>query len=405
MKVKCQLLSVKCQNGQMLIIAIIFLAVVLILSASLFGRVASFLRFGSNNTLREQATNLAEAGVERTLWQLNQTAGVCSDCQDERNIGSTGTFKVTITNKTSSLKTITATGYIPNSTSPKAKRTIKVDTLISAATISFRYAVQVGAGGVDMENSSTINGTVYSNGNITGSGSSVINGEAWAVGTISSPDPTITNLPPHPGASPQPLPTVDYQYWKDQATAGGTTTCTGDPGGNTCKFVGGFQNLGPQKYVGNLDLTNLAQATMNGPIYVTGDIDVQNSASLKLNDSFGSNGTVLITDGKITVQNSGQLIPTNANPKGYILAVTTSVDPQLAVNIKNNGVNAIFYTLDGGATLQNSAQVTALVAKQLKIKNSASLTYDEGLASGQFSAGPGGSWQIKKGTYRFTSSP
>src|SRR3990170_7829049 len=62
-------------SGQMMIIAIIFLAVVLVISAALFTSVAGFLRFGSNSILREQATNLAEAGIDRAIWKLNETAG------------------------------------------------------------------------------------------------------------------------------------------------------------------------------------------------------------------------------------------------------------------------------------------------------------------------------------------
>lgn len=389
------------RSGQILIIAIVFLAVILILASSLFGRVAQFLQFGSRSISKEQAVNLAEAGIEEAIWQLNATAGACNFCNQERALGANGTFLYSVTDKSANLKTITSTGFVPNTTNPKSKQTIKTDVLISAETVAFRYAVQAGTGGVVMENEATINGTIYSNGYITGSGTTTINGDAYAVFSISSPNPFVTGSK-HPGADPSEMPTIDYQYWKDQATAGGTTDC---PGG-TCNFVGGTHNIGPQKYVGNLIIQNGAFVTINGPVYVTGFIDIKNDpTTLKLNDSFGSNGTVLITDGNITVQNGGKIEPTNANPKGYILSVTTSIDPQEAVQIKNEGINSVFYALEGGATLQNDAKVTALVAKQLLIKNSASLTYDQGLASAQFSQGPGGSWVIKKGTYRFTSSP
>ena len=50
-------------RGQMLVIALIFLAVVMILAASLFARTAGFLRFGSRSIGQEQALNLAEAGI------------------------------------------------------------------------------------------------------------------------------------------------------------------------------------------------------------------------------------------------------------------------------------------------------------------------------------------------------
>src|SRR3989338_1920028 len=390
-------------SGQMMIIAIIFLAVILVISAALFTSVAGFLRFGSNSILREQATNLAEEGVDYAIWQLNETAGGCPDCGTENSLGSTGSFMVTIEDKSAALKEITSTGYVPNDDSPRAKRTVKVDVLISAENIAFRYAVEVGTGGVSMENTALITGTVYSNKagvSINGSGSSKIDGDAYTVGTITTPDPTVTGTK-YQNQPASEMPTVDYQYWKNQAEAGGTTNC---PAG-LCKYDGGVHNLGPRKLVGKLELANSAYVTMDGPIYVTGDVEVHNSAVLKLNDNFGSNGSVLIADGTITVRNDGELQPTNATPKGYILAVTTSTDPNQAISIRNRGVNAIFYALDGTAEMRNNAKVTALVAKQLIIRNSASLDYDSGLASAQFSSGTGGSWQIKRGTYRFTISP
>lgn len=401
MKVKCQVSNVKCQKGQILIIAIIFLAVVLILSASLFERVAGFLRFGANSTLREQATTLAEAGVERALWQLNQSVGSYSG-ETNTLLGSTGTFTVAITNKTTSLKTITATGYTPDSTNPKAKRTIKVDVLISSEGISFRYAVQAGFGGVSMANSSTINGTVYSNANITGSGSSLISGDAFAVGTISSPDPTVTGTK-NPSASPEPLPTLDYNYWRSAAAVGGTIDCSLTPA--QCDISGGLANIGPKKYIGNLIVSNQATVTVDGPIYVTGNVTVRNGGTqVNLNENFGSNGTVWIVDGTVSVDQGAAFNPTSANPKGYILVATTSTSPS-AMSIGQSGANAVFYALEGGAQLAQTANVNSLVANGLTMQNQATLNYDTGLASAQFSAGPSGSWQIKKGTYRFTSSP
>jgi len=393
-------------RGQMMIIAIIFLTVFLILSTGIFSRVTSFIAFGFNTILKEQAISVAEAGIDYAVWQLNQTAGGYTGSTDVA-VGSTGTFNVAITNKTSSLKTITATAYVPNSTKPRAKRIIKVDVSINNTIIAFNYAVQIGTGGVTMGDS-TINGTVYSNKtgvSIQGSGTALIKGDAYAAGSITSPRPTVTGSQ-YTNASPVPLPTVDYQYWKTQANgsndpatcpAGSCTTCT-----PTCNIT--TTTIGPQKYVGNVSFSNSAPITMNGPVYVTGNVSLFQSARITLNNSFGSNGTVFIADGTFSIIDNALLLPTSANPKGYIMVVTTSTSNQ-GITVGNQGVSAIFYALDGGVDIQNNTQVTALVAKQLTMSNNGSLTYDQGLANASFSGGPGGSWQIKKGTYRFTNSP
>src|SRR3989344_8983039 len=94
--------------GQILILAIVFMAVVLILSASLFGNVSTFLRLGARSIAREQASTMAEAGLDYTIWQLNTTAGSFTPPLTETKIGVSGSFIATIANKSSLLKTATS---------------------------------------------------------------------------------------------------------------------------------------------------------------------------------------------------------------------------------------------------------------------------------------------------------
>lgn len=254
-----------------------------------------------------------------------------------------------------------------------------------------------------MANSSEVQGSIYSNGDITGSGPSTIEGDAYAVGIITSPPLVRGNS--FPGASPAPMPTVNYQDWKDAANPNDSDP-TNDPitCSPTCEITSSA-TIGPRKYIGNLIIRESGTiVTMAGPIHVTGNFEIKNSSELKLGDTFGSNGSVLIVDGTITVSNNGKLTPTSANPKGYILAVTTSTS-LTAITISNLGATAIFYALDGEARLANQAGVTALVAKKLTLQNQSKLIYEQGLASTQFTSGPGGAWVIKKGTYRFTTPP
>lgn len=144
---------------------------------------------------------------------------------------------------------------------------------------------------------------------------------------------------------------------------------------------------------------------MNGPIYVTGNFNISGpNTSLNLNNNFGSTGTVMIVDGIINV-NQGSINPTNATPPGFILVATTS-NSSSAINIGNRGENAIFYALNGGANMNNRSEVNAIVAQTLNMNNNSELEYHSSdFASTTFTSGPGGTWQIKKGTYRQTSSP
>src|SRR3990167_9414719 len=149
------------RRGQVMIIALVFLAVVLIIASSLFSRVADFIRFGSRSVEKEQATQLADAGIDYATQRLNDLAGAYPDLDGEgtdTQTLSTGEVVITVDNKSQNLRTITATGYIPNSTNPRAKRTVKADVIIDSQQISFHHAVQVLEGGVDMANSSLITG-------------------------------------------------------------------------------------------------------------------------------------------------------------------------------------------------------------------------------------------------------
>ena len=387
-------------RGQVLIITIVFFAIIAIISATLFTSVGGFIKSGSRSVLSEQATAFADSGVERALWQLNTTAGAFYGDTSEVSLGQSGTSFVTITDKSPSVKTIVATGYVGTSQNPRSVRTVKVDAYTDLTRIAFNYAVQVGTGGVTMSNSASINGTVYYNktgaGSIQGFNSSTIFGDAWTVGTISTPDPLVTGTKNQNQQASQ-MPTVNYQQWKDDATSG-------EPFSNCTWTNSQIATIGARKCTGDFSVSNSAEVTITGPIYVVGNVSVTNSAKVKLDNSFGSNGTVFITDGTVSVSNSGGFVSTTANPKGYILVVTTSTSNN-AVAIANQGVNAIFYALDGGAQLSNTAHVTSLVAKSLSMANSSNLTYDQGLANINFTSGPGASWQIKKGTYKFVANP
>lgn len=392
------------KKGQVMIIALVFLAVVLIIASSLFSRVADFIRFGSNSVQNEQAIELADAGIDYATQRLNDTAGaypnVSGEGTDTQTLP-TGQVVIQVTSGGTNLKKITATGYIPNQSSPRAKRTVKADIVVSGESISFRYAVQTDEGGVTMSQSATIKGSIYSNASISaGNGNQqAIEGDAFAVGTIESPPIDIGGLKRENQPSKDP-PTVNYDFWKNQANKNNDPiTC------NPKCTISNSTTIGPKKYIGDLEITNNAYVTLNGPVYVTGNFSMsQGETTLKLADAFGSNNTVLIIDGLASLTQGGKFEPTTANPKGYIMLVTTSTSDQ-ALTLSQSGATAIFYALEGGAELSQSANVTSLVAYKLTMTQSSTLSYDTGLADAQFTTGPGGSWQVKKGTYKFTSSP
>src|SRR3989344_2915392 len=59
------------QEGQVLVIVLIFMAVLMIISAAGFSRVTNFLNFSNRANSRDSATVAAEAGIDYALWKLN----------------------------------------------------------------------------------------------------------------------------------------------------------------------------------------------------------------------------------------------------------------------------------------------------------------------------------------------
>src|SRR3989344_3196254 len=63
------------KKGQVMLIALVFLAVVLLFASSLFTRVSDFIRFVLYCVMNDHATQLAEAGVDYATQRLNDLAG------------------------------------------------------------------------------------------------------------------------------------------------------------------------------------------------------------------------------------------------------------------------------------------------------------------------------------------
>jgi len=123
-----------------------------------------------------QAYFAAEAGVEDSLYRL--IAGKNYQATNSLTVGS-AEVAVNISDEGSDQKIIQAAGEESN-----RFRSLQVKLKTSTKTISFRYGVQVGEGGLVMYNNSRVSGNqvsgnVYSNGPILGNAGATITGDAW----------------------------------------------------------------------------------------------------------------------------------------------------------------------------------------------------------------------------------
>lgn len=167
------------ESGQAFIFGIVIVGVVLM--TTLLTITGSQLYY--QNTIYtlgvEKATSLSEAGIDKAVASLNKTGGSYSG-EVETFFGD-GSYSVVITDKDAGTKIIQSTGYIPDKTNPKVKRTISIE-VSKGVGVAFVYGIQVGEGGLELGNTNTVTGSVYSNGNITAGNGNTITGDAWVAG-------------------------------------------------------------------------------------------------------------------------------------------------------------------------------------------------------------------------------
>lgn len=447
--------NIQRQEGQILIISLIFFLIILVLTASLYGFVNQNTTAGRRAWAAEQARSLAEAGIDKAVWQLNQTTGTYSG--ETNTVFWPGVFDVTVNNISGNSKEIIAVGYVPNKTSPLGRRELRMIVGQSTTTASFFYGVQVGEGGLTMANNSRVTGNIYANGTIDGDAGAIVTGDAVSAGasgrifdrvsingnarahtinnnvtiggnaygqvisqvtvggsvytnslsnctvggsayytTISSCSVGGSLNPgypgdPDPGPQSMPIPDSQLDIWKSQAASGGTIS------GNYIVTGGAQATLGPKKIAGNLTLSNNAKLTLTGPLWVTGSINISNNGILALASSYGNISEVVISDSTIDVSNNA--IFQRAGPTSYILLTTTSPVPD-TFQVANNADALIAYAPYGEVELSNNVQIREATAWKIDLKNNSTVTYETGLASLLFSAGPGGSWAATSGTLR-----
>ncbi len=334
------------------------------------------------------AQALCDAGIEKALWRLNENSDYSGR---EGYVLPTGEIDILVSGDFEN-KEVYVTAYIPNKESAKTERTVRARLVAipSDSSISFNYAAQVGEGGLIMRTNSKIDGNVYSNENITGYSNTIITNDAYAVGEISpSPRPRVDGES-HPGAEPVPMPDFDPGFWEARANI------NNDPYIGNYVVSGGNNILGPRKIEGNFVLESNSSMELNGPLHVTGNFTASSNNDIRISEDFGSNGTVILVDGTITLDSNTRIFGTSATPKGHLLMVSRDEGDEAIVLNANTTCGGVFYALDGGTKVNSRTGVVAIAARRLYLEANAELIYEAGLASAIFSGGPGGVWKIRE---------
>lgn len=380
-----------------------------------------------------QSYYAAEAGIEDALLRLKNSPGM-SALSYNLNVAN-ASANINISSIIGGSRVITSQGDVSNRV-----RKIQIVYAVDTDNISFHYGAQAGEGGIGMEANSVIHGNVFSNGTVRGvtgnrsatventvivakSGNkiinltigsglpdearvhtcdnSTINGDIYYVSGGSSNctvnGGTTKVLPNDIEPANMPISNDQITNWKNEAVGGGIES------GNYTVYGGTTEYLGPKKITGNLIIENNATLVLTGNLWVVGNITINNGAVIRLDANYGSTSGVIIADGIITVEN-GVILEGSGVEGSYLLLLTTSnsgandfnTPPNTyAVYVKNNSQGAIFYASNGLIRLRNNINIREATGYRLYLDNNAEITYETGLINSLFSSGPGGSWQVE----------
>src|SRR4030042_353747 len=158
------------RGAAILLAVLIMLGVVLVIVATISLNTYMDQKISRNFLKSSQAYYAAHSGIEDAIYRI-----IKGKNYQATNILAVGISNVNINISTNgSQKTIRAEGELD-------ERFRIMETVLDGTTdnVSFYYGVQVGEGGLTMNNNSIVSGSVYSNGPIQGSNGARITGDAF----------------------------------------------------------------------------------------------------------------------------------------------------------------------------------------------------------------------------------
>jgi len=307
--------------------------------------------------------------------------------------------------------------------------------LTTGSGASFNFGLQSGEGGVVLENSSSVLGNVHSNGSIIGTGSNLIKGDVVSAGpagriegihatssayahmiadstidkdayyqSISGTSVSGTLHPASPNQATSTLPISDAQIsqWEADAASGGTLT-------TPCPYeIDDDITIGPKKINCDLEINGSPTVTLTGPLWVSGNITVKDTATLAVDSSLPGKSVAIIADKTTNRVTSSQIsledsaVFQGVGTNSFILFISQNNDAEnggsnKAITMKDSVTgNVLVYAGHGEISLEDSISVKKVTAWRVRLKNSAKVLYETGLANVLFTSGPAGGYVLDK---------
>lgn len=417
----------KQQHGQAMLTAILFFT--FITTAIIFGIVNPIIkqvRIGLDLVRSKESFFLAESATEDVLYRLQNRKMV--DATEYLSLN--GGFATTTIGIVTNGKEVIATAS-------KRDSVRKIKTVIMLGTgVAFNYGVQSGQGGFRLYNSSSITGNVFSVGPVVGDGN-MIYGDVISAGptglinnihaTGSAYAHTIQNsiidkdafyqtktstvvngisYPESPDQDPIDLPISDtlITQWENDAVAGGTISSCDAQGNYT---INTSVSIGPVKITCNLIIkSSSAVVTINGPVWVTGNITFQTGPTIRMAPSLGGLNAPIIADNpsnrltsSIISVGQSTVFQGSGSPGSFVFLISQNNSAENGGNVDaismNQGSAAmVTYASHGQISLSQSVSLSEVTAYKIVLSQSANVTYDKGLPSVLFQTGPSGGYEL-----------
>ncbi len=419
------------RGAAVMTVVFFFVFVTITISIGMTGPVVREYKNARDFENSKETAYLAEAGIEDVLYRIK--SGKQYDAEEVLVLnGNTVTTTVTDISIVSPVqKRVSAVANI----SGIVRKTSL--TITTSAGVSFTVGVQVGNGGLQLDNNSTVTGNVYSAGNIVGQSKNKISGSVVSAGSTGSVTGIITTTGSsiyantindsivggdayyktisnnstvvgtrYPGSAdqePVPMPITEemiYEWQADAASGVGPFTDPPDP------CIISVDTTWSTRKITCTELRIEKTLTLKGMLWVVGDVTIKGGTVI-LDETLEAQSAGIIAHNPAATSTSGKIkLETSANFLGsgdvgsYVMLLSRNNSeklggPEIAISLQQSATGAIFlYSNEGRVVLEQSADVKEVTAYKVHLKNSANVTYESGLTSIVFVGVPEGGWVV-----------
>ena len=371
------IISAQDERGSLLVAALL-VGMLMIVLGIVLGNIATAQLVRTNRNISElNALQVAEAGIEKSISELNADDEFTGFSEEEffnNQQQGVGVFFTEIIDGAEDEKFIVSTGsvyrYQDEGGDPMAQRRLRVTAV---GTESDGFSVHTGPGGLLLGgNASITNSDIYVNGYIELSGSSRIGTEDDPRGVNvanvrcplgSGPGDSYPELcssgeePLSVGSNARIYGTVCATHQTDDTNIFGGDSGEGLVSGCEAPQVqppqydreahidevetvapsndNQYRCQGPNNNVvwpdglqlsGNVSLTGNCTVNIEGDVYITGDFSTGGSTTVRIDDSTGEDQPNIVVDGEIDVGGSGQFVSNDQGTGGKFMSFKADAD-------------------------------------------------------------------------------